>query len=106
MSRSLNYAFALLVCGAVTACENGPSQTYKAPPSGAANVWNNGNTGTTALPGSAGTAIAQAPGYSGFVPSGGSVGSSKTQICTGAQQQKTWAAMDVAPSSSRTSART
>jgi hypothetical protein len=97
MRRSLKFAFALLACGAITACENGPYQTYKPPPANAANIWNNGNTGTNPLPGSAGTATIAAPGFSGFVPVAGGQGNSATQLCSAAQQQKTWAAMDVAP---------
>jgi hypothetical protein len=97
MSRTSPFVSLVLFCGLLTACDNGPGQTYKPPPAGASSWWNNGDTGSTPLPGTAGTATAAAPGFSGFVPTSNGQNTNLANICTAARQQQTWAAMDVAP---------
>ena len=96
MHRSPVSSVLLVACG-VRLVRVGQAGAPKPPPAGASSYWNNGDTGTTALPGSAGTATAAAPGYSGFIPVASAQNTNLANICTAAQQQKTWATMDVAP---------
>jgi hypothetical protein len=74
--RRLAFFAVLPLC----ACEDGPKQIYQPAPSGAGDVWNNGNS-----PSSVGTSGA------GFGTQGG--GTNRQEICNGAQKAARWAAM-------------
>jgi hypothetical protein len=78
-------AFAALSALSVLGCEDGPTQPYSAPPDGASNYWNNGNT-----------APVTDPAKQGFTTTGSS-GTNKQDICTGAQKAARWALMVQAP---------
>ncbi len=74
-------AFAALSALSVLGCEDGPTQPYSAPPDGARNSWNNGNTPPVVD-----------PAKQGFLTSGSS-GTNKQEICSGPDKAKRWAAM-------------
>ncbi len=64
----------------LAACEDGPNQTINPAPPNAGNIWNNGDTPYTVD--EAGTSFEASYG-----------GSSKTEICSGAELQSQWARM-------------
>jgi hypothetical protein len=79
-------ATALSIAIALTgaACEDGPSQTFSPAPPNAGELWNNGNT--AAVVNDAGASLTAT--FSG---------SSKTEICSGAELQAQWAKMVAQP---------
>jgi hypothetical protein len=97
MRRSTLTLLALTAGGAVAACEDGPKQTYVAPPANAGSYWNNGRGFPTdggfpaIVPGAATNATA--PYAVNGVLAGNTGGNNANEICTGTQQHSRWAAM-------------
>jgi hypothetical protein len=83
MRRSL-VALTALSALWLTACEDGPTQTYTPSPDGANNNWNDGNTPGTSD-----------PATQGYGQQNG--GTNKQEICTGPQLAVKWASMFKAP---------
>ncbi len=75
-----------LSVGAVTACEDGPYQTFKPAPSGAGQLWNDGNT---PIP------TDNSPTQSFQTDFAG--GTNKQVICTGEERKARWAKMVTQP---------
>ncbi len=84
MRRCITSAITLVAAVAGVACEDGPSQTYATAPPNAGNLWNNGNTPALVT----GVDASLNASFSG---------SSKTEICGGAELQQQWAAMVAQP---------
>src|SRR4051812_21116586 len=83
MRRSL-VAVGVLAALSVAACEDGPTQTFMAAPSGAGKKWNDGNSPPVSD-----------PSKQGFGQQNG--GTNKQELCTGEQLAKRWGDMVKAP---------
>ena len=87
MRRSFKALSIIVAVAGVTGlagCEDGPSQTFSVAPAGAGQLWNNGNTPAAVTDASA-----------SFLTNYG--GTSKTEICSGAELQSQWARMVAQP---------
>jgi hypothetical protein len=72
--------YCVIAAVSLVGCEDGPDQVYNPSPAGAGDRWNNGKT-----PG------AVDPAKNGFADNFG--GTSKLEICSGAEKQQRWAKM-------------
>ncbi len=86
LARALTALLCTLGLGALPACEDGPTQTFKAASSGAGQLWNDG---ATPIP----TENSPTQGFQSDFAGG----TNKQEICTGEQRKARWAKMVTEP---------